>query len=78
MSEIPEIPLEEIKDSAVKFDLANLRLEIGGMLKNLERNSDALDQLHELLLDAVEKCSQAIAELESSTPRSKDRRIPDD
>jgi hypothetical protein len=78
VSEIPEIPIEEVKESAVKFDLCNLRLEIDGLLENFKRDSEALDELHQLLSDAVAKCSQAMGELESSSSSTKKRRIPDD
>lgn len=78
MSEIPEIPIEQVKESAVKFDLANLKLELNRMLENLQGNSEALSQLHELLSDTLEKCSQAMAESEPLTPSSQERRIPDD
>lgn len=67
-----------MKASAVKFDLGNLQLEIEGMLENLKGDSDALAQLHELLAEALEKCSQAMTESQPSTSKSKERRIPDD
>lgn len=78
MSETPNIPIEEVKESAVKFDLANLKLELDGLLENLKGDSQALSQLHGLLSDSLEKCSQGMAELESLTSSSQERRIPDD
>ena len=78
MSEIPEIPVEQVKDSAIKFDLCNLRLELDGTLEKLKGDSEALNQLRELLSDTLEKCSMAMAELESRTLSSKQRRIPHD
>jgi hypothetical protein len=76
MSQTPEIPIEQVKDSAVKFDLCNLRLELNGMLEKLKGDSDALGQLRELLSDTLEKCSQAITE--SNPTKDKQRRIPHD
>ncbi len=78
MSEIPEISIEQVKDSAIKFDLCNLKLELDGTLEKLKGDQEALSQLHELLSDTVEKCSMAMGELEPTTPSSKERRIPHD
>lgn len=73
-----EIPIEQLEESAVKFDLANLKLEIDGLLTRLKGNSEALIQLHELITEASQKCYQAMAELEPVTPSTKERRIPYD
>ncbi len=78
MSQTPEIPLEQVKESAVKFDLGNLELELDGMLDKLKGDSEALSQLHKILSDALEKCAQAITELEPRHSSSKERRIPYD
>ena len=78
MSEIPEIPLEQVKESAIKFDLCNLRLELDGTLEKLKREPEALSQLYELLSQALEKCSMAMNELEARTSSTKERRIPHD
>lgn len=78
MSETPEIPIEQVKNSAIKFDLCNLKLELDGTLEKLKGEAEALSQLQELLSDTLEKCSIAMAELEPTTPSSKERRIPDD
>ena len=78
MSEIPEIPVEQVKESAIKFDLCNLRLELNGTLEKLKREPEALSQLHELLSNTLEKCSLAMDELEARTPSTKERRIPHD
>ena len=77
MSESPEILIEEVKDSAIKFDLGNLKLELDGTLEKLKGDSDALGQFQALLEDALDKCSQAIAEI-GDLPKSKERRIPHD
>ena len=78
MSETPEIPLEEVKESAIKFDLCNLQLELDGTLEKLKGDPEALSQLHELLSRSLEKCSMAMDELEPRTLSTKDRRIPQD
>ena len=78
MSEIPEIPIEELKESAADFELGNLKLELQGTLERLKENSEALSQLHALLLDALEQCSQALSEQESAVSSSRERRIPHD
>jgi hypothetical protein len=78
MSEIPEISIEELKESAAEFELGNLQLELEGTLERLKGNSEALKQLHALLSDALENCSQAITEQESSVSSARERRIPDD
>lgn len=78
MSETPEIPIEQVKDSAIKFDLCNLKLELDGTLEKLKGDSQALSQLHQLLSDTLEKCSIAMAQSEPTTPSSKERRIPHD
>ncbi len=76
MSELPEIPIEQVKNSAIEFDLCNLKLEINGTLERLKGDSDALHQLHQLLAETLERCSQTIAE--NNYTKSKDRRIPFD
>jgi hypothetical protein len=76
MSEIPNIPIEQVKDSTVKFELANLKLELDGTLQRLKGESQALSELQTLLSDALEKCSLARAELDLA--EGKQRRIPDD
>jgi hypothetical protein len=73
---VSKIPDEEVKSSAIKFDLYNLKLELDGMLEKLKGNSVALRQFHELLSDALENCSQAIAEIDTS--KGTKRRIPHD
>jgi len=78
MSEIPEIPIEELKESAAEFEIGNLKLDLDGTLEKLKGNSEALSRLHALLSDALEKCSQAITEQESSLSSARERRIPDD
>lgn len=78
MSEIPEIPIDELKESAADFELGNLRLELKGTLERLKENSDALRQLHALLSDTLEQCAQALSEQESAVSSSRDRRIPHD
>ena len=76
MSETPEIPIEQVKNSAIQFDLCNLKLEINGTLERLKGDSDALLQLHQVLTETLEKCSQVIAE--NNRTKGKDRRIPFD
>jgi hypothetical protein len=71
-----EMPIEQLEESTIKFDLANLRLEFDGLLARLKGNSDALIQLHELITEASQKCYEAMAELEPVTPSGKERRIP--
>ena len=71
-----KIPHEEVKSSAIKFDLCNLKLELDGMLEKLEGDAVALREFHNLLSDALENCSQALAEIDA-TKRPK-RRIPHD
>jgi uncharacterized protein involved in exopolysaccharide biosynthesis len=78
MCENLEVPLEQVKESAVKFDLANLKLEIDGLLTRLKGNSEALHWLSEMLSEASQECSEAISELESRTPNHKEQRIPHD
>jgi len=46
------------------FDLGGLKLDIEGTLEKLKGDSEALSQLHNMLSDALEKCSKAMAELE--------------
>lgn len=70
------MPDEEVKASAIKFDLCNLKLELNGMLEKLKGNSVALRQFHELLSDALENCSQALGEIDTS--KETKRRIPYD
>jgi hypothetical protein len=67
MSYTPDIPVEQ-ESSAIKFDLGGLRLDIEGTLEKLKGDSEALGQLHDILLDALEKCSQAKAELDRQIP----------
>lgn len=78
MSEIPEIPIEELKESAADFELGNVKLELQGTLERLKGNSEALSQLHALLSDALEQCSQALSEQESAVSSNRERRIPHD
>jgi hypothetical protein len=78
MSEIPEIPIEELKESAADFELGNVKLELQGTLERLKGNSEALSQLHALLSDALEQCSQALSEQESAVSSNRERRIPQD
>lgn len=73
MSNIPD---EEVKTSAIKFDLCNLKLELDGMLEKLEGDSEALGEFRALLSDALEKCSQAMAVID--TTKGEERRIPYD
>jgi hypothetical protein len=63
MSETPDVPIEQ-ESSAISFDLGGLELDIEGTLEKLKGNSEALSQLHNMLSDALEKCSEAMAELE--------------
>jgi hypothetical protein len=72
------VPLEQVEESAVKFDLANLKLEIDGLLARLKSNSEALHRLSEILSVASQDCSEAISELEPRTPNHKEQRIPHD
>ncbi len=73
MSEIPD---EEVKTSSIKFDLCNLKLELDGMLEKLKGDSEALGWFRELLSEALDKSSQAIADID--TPKREQRRIPHD
>jgi hypothetical protein len=58
---------EEVKISAVKkFDLANLELELGGLLDKLTGDLDALSCFHDILSNALLNCKQAIAQAERS------------
>jgi hypothetical protein len=63
MSETPDIPVEQ-ESAAIEFDLGGLRLDLEGTLEKVKRDSEALAQLHDMLSDALEKCSKAMAELE--------------
>lgn len=76
MKTVSEMPDEEIKVSAIKFDLGNLKLELDGMLEKLKGDSEALEEYRGLLSNALEKCFQAIAEIDNS--KEKKRRIPHD
>jgi hypothetical protein len=67
---------EEVKTSAIKFDLGNLKLELDGMLEKLKGDSEALGWFRELLCEALEECSQAMAEI--NTTKKEQRRIPHD
>ncbi len=75
MSETPDIPVEQ-ESSAIKFDLGNLKLELEGTLERVKGDSEALNQFRGMLSDALEKSSQAVAELEAN--QTKRRRIPHD
>ena len=78
MSETPEIPIDELKESATDFELGNLKLELTGTLERLKGDSEALSQLHALLSDTLEQCAQALSEQESAVSSSRGRRIPHD
>jgi hypothetical protein len=63
VSETPNIPVEQ-ESSAISLDLGGQELDIEGTLEKFKGDSEALSQLHNMLSDALEKCSEAMAELE--------------
>jgi Mg2+ and Co2+ transporter CorA len=73
MAGIPDQP----EPAAVKFDLANLKIELNDLQDKLKGNLESLEHFREILSDALENCSQALAEADNPD-EEQSRRIPHD